>query len=84
MEWPTMCALCDAERIHDRDDVAAGNVLTVAGRITRYVRRRIAARGKRDAAMRTREIAHLRFPRSIVAGELVDEHDRACRLPASS
>ena len=67
----------DAKPIHDRHDIVASDVLTVAGRIFRYVRGRIAARGKRNAAMRTREITHLRFPRAIVAGEFVDEDDRS-------
>ncbi len=69
----------DAERIHDRDDVGTGDVLTVARRIAWHLRRRITARGKGDAAMRAREGAHLRFPGPVIAGELVDEHDgRAC------
>src|ERR1700691_2226230 len=67
----------DAERIHDRHDVVAGYILTVASWIFRHVRRRIAARRKCNAAMRTREIPHLRFPRAMVAGEFVDKDDRS-------
>ena len=71
--------LVDAERIHDGDDVAAHDVLAITRRIARHVRRRIAAGTEGDAAMRTREIAHLRFPGAVVAGEFMDEDDRRSR-----
>ena len=41
-----MCLL-DAERVHDRDNVGARDVLAIARRIARHVGRRIAARAKK-------------------------------------
>ncbi len=68
--------LFDAERVHDRDHIASRNILPVARRIVRHVRRRIAALAVGDAAMRARKTAHLRLPGTIVAGEFVDEDNR--------
>ena len=69
----------DAERVHDRDDVAAHDVLAVACRIVGDVGRRIAALTECHAAVRAREIAHLRFPGAVIAGEFMDE---ATGMPA--
>src|SRR3974390_304476 len=56
--------LVDAERIHDCDDVVAGNVLAVALWIGRHIGWWIAALAVGDAAGPPREIAHTRLPRS--------------------
>ena len=67
--------LLDAERVHQRDDVGARDILAVTGRIVGHIGRRIAALAIGDAAMGAREIAHLRLPLPIVAGEFVHEDD---------
>src|SRR5262249_14582309 len=59
--------------VHQGDDVSAGNILAVARRIVRDIRRRIATLAERDAAMGARKAAHLRLPGAIVACELMDE-----------
>src|SRR5258708_31945005 len=49
---------------------------TTLFRSLRHIGGRIAARIDGDAPIVTRGIAHLRLPRAIVAGELMDEDDR--------
>src|SRR5262249_2653217 len=66
----------DAECVHQGDDVSAGNILAVARRIVRDIRRRIATLAERDAAMRAGKMAHLRLPGAVVAGKFMDEHHR--------
>jgi hypothetical protein len=61
--------------VHDRSDVVGGAVLGIAVGLFRHVGRRIAARAESDAAVALAEVAHLRFPRTVVGRELVDEHD---------
>ena len=68
--------LLDLERIHQRNDVVARNILRIARRVGRHVRRRIAALAEGDAAMRAGEIPHLRLPGAIVGGIFVHEDDR--------
>src|SRR5262249_43594713 len=65
-----------AEAIQEGDDVAASDVLPVARRIARHLRGWITARREGDAAMSAREMAQLRLPGPIVAGELVNEDNR--------
>src|SRR5690606_16040700 len=52
------------------------NILRILRQRGRHVRGRVAARVERDAAIAAREESELRLPASIVAGELVYEHDR--------
>jgi hypothetical protein len=65
-----------AERIEHTSDVVARPRLRVALEILGDLRWRIAARVVGDAAVATREEAHLRLPAAMVAAELVHEHDR--------
>jgi hypothetical protein len=65
--------LLDSKRIHDRKDICAGNILAIGFRVRRNVGRRIAASGKGQAAMGTREESHLRLPGPVISGKLVDE-----------
>ena len=71
--------LADAERIHQRDDVAPRDILTVARRIGGDVGRRIAALAVGDATMRPGEAAHLRLPGAVVAGEFMHEDNGRAR-----
>src|SRR3982074_1445317 len=66
----------DLQRVHNRDDVGARDVLTVSLRRLRHVRRRIAARSKRNAAMRAGEISYLRFPCAVIPRKLMNEDNR--------
>ena len=68
-----------------QQDVVAAALLRIALDVRWHVRRRIAARVVGDAAVAAREMAHLRLPAAVVAGELVHEHDRraGCRFPRS-
>jgi hypothetical protein len=64
------------DAVQHGDRVGDRAVLAVAMRIGRDVRRRVAARGVRDAAVAGREVPHLRLPAAVVTGELVDEQQR--------
>ena len=66
--------LVDLQRIHQRDDVVARDVLAVARRIGRHIRRRITALAVGDAAMGAREVAKLRLPGAVIARIFVDEN----------
>jgi hypothetical protein len=68
----------DIQRIHDGDDVSAGDVLTVTRGVGGNIQGRVAALAIGDAPMGAAEAAHLRLPRAVVAGKLMDEdHGRA-------
>ena len=69
-------SLIDLQRVHQRDDVGAGEILAIARRIVWYVRRRIAALAESHAAIIPTEPAHLRLPGAVVAGKFMDEDDR--------
>ena len=74
--------LVDLERVHQRDDVVAEDVLAVARAVFRHVGGRIAALAEGDAAVGARKVPHLRLPAAPVAGIFVHEDDRrAPRLP---
>ena len=73
---PDHMRLVDLERVHDRDDVVAEMVLAVSVRIVRDIGGRIAALAVADAAVRAREMAHLRLPGAVVAGIFMHEDDR--------
>jgi hypothetical protein len=68
--------LAQLQRVEHRDDVVALALLLVVLRALRHVARRIAARVVGDAAVRACEVAQLRLPAAMVAGELVHEHER--------
>src|SRR5580704_346312 len=70
-------SLVDLEVIEDVDGVIDRAPLRVHRDGVRNVGRRIAARIVCDAAIATAKIAHLHFPRAVVAGKLMDEEDRA-------
>ena len=76
IDRPTTCARCDAERVEHAADVVARARLRVALEVLGHVGGRIAARVVGDAAVAAREVAHLRLPAAVVAGELVHEDDR--------
>src|SRR5262249_62130883 len=56
--------------------VVSRDVLAVALRVGGNVGGRIAALAEGHAAMRACEVAQLRLPGPVVAGEFVHEHDR--------
>src|SRR5579864_8097 len=68
--------LVDFERIEHRTDVIARAVLRKSLAVLGYIRRRIAACVKGNAAVALTEIAQLQFIGSIVAGKFVNEDDR--------
>jgi hypothetical protein len=74
--------LVDLQAVEDAADVVTGARLGIAGRVLRHLGGRPASRIEGDATVAPREIAHLRLPAAIVAGELVHEDDRrtAARL----
>ena len=71
----------DAERVHHRDDVIAEMILAVFAGIVGDIGRRIAALAVGDAAMRAREMPHLRLPAAPVAGIFMHEDDRRSLRP---
>jgi hypothetical protein len=66
----------DLQRVHQRDDVGASEVLAIARGVIGNVRRRIATLTVGDAAMIAAEPAHLRLPGAIIAGKFMDKDDR--------
>ncbi len=76
IDSPTTCARWMPQRIEHAADVVARARLRVALDILGHVGGRIAARVVGDAAVAAREVAQLRLPAAVVAGELVHEHDR--------
>src|SRR5438105_636532 len=62
--------------LHEGAQIFDQDVLRVHLWIARNVRRRKAALTVRDAAVQSVECADLRFPRPVIAGELVAEDDR--------
>ena len=76
--------LVDLERVHQRQHVVARDVLAVARRLFRHVGGRIAALAVGDAAMRAREIAHLRLPACGSRRHIRARRRPAVPLPASS
>jgi hypothetical protein len=71
--------LVELQMIEDGQDVVGSTGLAVARRFLRHVGRRIAARAPGDAAVALAEMAHLRFPRAVVGGVFMHEHDRCAR-----
>src|SRR5262249_11383259 len=71
--------LVDAEAVEHRKDVVAGAVLRIALRLRRHVGGRVTAGVVGNAAVAPAEMAQLRLPRAVVAGELMYEHDRRTR-----
>src|SRR6202048_5322455 len=69
-------SLLDLQRVHNRDDVGARDILTVSFRRLRHVRRRIAARSKRNAVMRAGEMPYLGFPCAVIPRKLMNEDNR--------
>ncbi len=65
--------LVDLERIHQRDNVVARDVLAVFSAVLRHIGRRIAALAVGDAAVHAREMPHLRLPGAEVASIFMHE-----------
>jgi len=68
--------LCDFEPVQNASKILARPLLRVALKTLGNIRRRVAARIVRDAAVASRQIAHLRFVAAEVAGEFVGKHNR--------
>jgi hypothetical protein len=66
----------DGEPIQHRADVVARAVLGISLRLGRHIRGRIAAGVEGDAAVEPREMAQLRLPAPMIAGEFVDKNDQ--------
>jgi hypothetical protein len=66
----------DLKMVQHRSDVICGTDLRVFRHVFRNVGRRVTARGIGDGAVALPEMAHLRFPRAMVAGVFMDEDDR--------
>jgi hypothetical protein len=68
--------LVDLQRVHQRDNVGASEVLAIARGVVGNVRRRIAALTVGDAPIGAAEPAHLRLPGAVIAGKFMDKDDR--------
>ena len=66
----------DVEMVEHGRDVIGGAVLAVGGDVGGHVGGRVAAGVVGDGAVALTEMAQLRLPASVIAGELVDEDDR--------
>ena len=66
----------DLQMIEHRNRVSHDVHVAVSRRIARHVGRFVSARRVGDAAIALAELAQLRFPAAMVAGELVHEQNR--------
>ena len=66
----------DAQVVEHRLDVGGCAGLGVTARVVGHLRGRVAAGVGGDATIAAREVAHLRLPAAMVAGELVHEDHR--------
>ena len=73
---PDDVRLPDGVSVQYGDGVVDGVLLGIRSGIGGDLRRGIAPGDVGDAAVAPRESPHLRLPRAMVAGELVDEEDR--------
>ncbi len=73
---PDRVRLLQPQMIQQVHRVGEGGLPAIGGSLARHVGRRIASGVQDDAAVAAREIAHLVFPASVVATELVQEQDR--------
>ena len=66
----------DRQVVEHRRNVVRRPSLGIFRHIVRHLGRRITPRGIRNRSVPLAEMPHLRFPRAMVAGELMHEYDR--------